>query len=405
MQVVQPPTLHSTGKLYSKQEQTMFPSKGSTPDGDADKEEPKSALVSTAAAPSDVANDQGQPAFVTSPTDNDILLGRGRFLIKYPGNVAFRELARPRKSEYAQASTRGAKDQIARELLQEVAKRNGRFLRKIVSPEEARALGAPEGGEAWKVIIESEAMEKAKQTLRDKEYIKPGEEDASAVASVSQQNFLSPLHSEPNIQAFGASINNGPLFTDHQAATDDRLLQQLLIQRDLELRFSQAQQQLGEQQQQRDGPVPSTATSASLNQLLETLRRQGHPAPAAAARLLHQDHQQQQQQQLRHASMLSSQVAGLSLEQRLALELVRRKEAETHRQQQQQQQQNAAFPNTAATTTTGRTSFDGAPPAPAISRDVGLFQPSPMKRRGKQSSSSSDETEDVTPRAQKKPKK
>ena len=67
--------------------------------------------------------------------------------------------------------------------MQEVAKRKGRFLCKIETAEEAREVGVPQDvEEAWKVVDFSVALEKTKQTLRDKEYIKSGDRAAQLVA-------------------------------------------------------------------------------------------------------------------------------------------------------------------------------------------------------------------------------
>ena len=147
------------------------------------------ASSNSAAAPSRAAT---SVAFVTSITENDILLGRGAPIINNPGNVRFRELVRSRKEEYSQMVHYTGKDKIARELMQEIANRNGRFLRKIDSVEEARALGVPVGvRQAWRLADDTVALEKVKQTLRDREYVRPVARRSRGTGGAAVKNKVS----------------------------------------------------------------------------------------------------------------------------------------------------------------------------------------------------------------------
>ena len=112
---------------------------------------------------------EGGGAVVTSITENDVLLGRGAPAIYNTGNVRFRAMAQKRRDSYNNAPRRSEKDKIARELMQEVAKRGGRFLRKIESSEQGGDASIGEGLKAWKVADETVIADKIKQTLRCKE--------------------------------------------------------------------------------------------------------------------------------------------------------------------------------------------------------------------------------------------
>jgi hypothetical protein len=106
----------------------------------------------------------------------DVLLGRGAGSINYVGNVLFREIVKERRDEYLSTSKRQSKDAIAREILEAVAARKGRFLRKIVTDDERKHFGIGESDNAWIVADDEKTLEKVKQSLRDREY-SPGEGD------------------------------------------------------------------------------------------------------------------------------------------------------------------------------------------------------------------------------------
>ena len=101
------------------------------------------------------------------------MLGRGSPAIQHIGNIRFRELVQSRKGEYARAHRHSEKDEIARRIVQEVTNRNGKFVRRVATMDERRYLGAPEGTPVWAVADISVALEKTKQTLREKGYFRP----------------------------------------------------------------------------------------------------------------------------------------------------------------------------------------------------------------------------------------
>lgn len=107
--------------------------------------------------------------FVTELTPNDVLFGRGAPSIDNEGNVRFRQLVQNRKVEYVSTGKRQIKDVIARQVIQAVHQRNGRFLRKIESLVEAEEMGVPEGITAWATVDDATVLSKVKQALRDRE--------------------------------------------------------------------------------------------------------------------------------------------------------------------------------------------------------------------------------------------
>ena len=113
---------------------------------------------------------QPEPPFVTSLTENDVLLGRGTPCAENEGNVRFRGLVRKRKAEYTAAQKRSRKDAIARDILNTIIIRGGKFLRKVESRAERDQLGVPPGiQDVWAAVDEDASIQKIKQALRNKD--------------------------------------------------------------------------------------------------------------------------------------------------------------------------------------------------------------------------------------------
>jgi hypothetical protein len=120
---------------------------------------------------------------ITELRTNDVMMGRGAGRIHNMGNVRFRELVATRKEEYLRAERNHKKQTIAKQILAEIAHRKGRFVRKVEKPEEAKALGIPEGTQAWVLASSDAVLEKIKQALRDK-----GPHDAVDFQSTAPQD-------------------------------------------------------------------------------------------------------------------------------------------------------------------------------------------------------------------------
>ena len=157
-----------------------------------------------------MATEKGSSShFVIDVSEVDILLGRGAPIIKHPGNVRFRELVRSRKAEYRRTSQNTGKDLIARELMQEIASRNGRFLRQIDTIEEALALGVPEGVKAWRIADDEVVLQKVKQTLRDRDYVRADDSPPlSRAAKKASRKGSSSTHASAAV--YRAAAWSGP---------------------------------------------------------------------------------------------------------------------------------------------------------------------------------------------------
>jgi hypothetical protein len=101
---------------------------------------------------------------VLVPGDDDVCLGRGNAVNFRRGNANFRQLARDNATSYGEAPTndKTTKEDIATNIVKEIKRRGGRFLRAIsVTGTDGAVLAA------WEVVDDETAIGKAKQTLRD----------------------------------------------------------------------------------------------------------------------------------------------------------------------------------------------------------------------------------------------
>jgi hypothetical protein len=101
---------------------------------------------------------------VLVPGDDDVCLGRGNAVNFRQGNANFRQLARDNATSYGEAPTndKTTKEDIATNIVKEIKRRGGRFLRAISVTGTDGAVMA-----AWEVVDDETAIGKAKQTLRD----------------------------------------------------------------------------------------------------------------------------------------------------------------------------------------------------------------------------------------------
>jgi hypothetical protein len=91
---------------------------------------------------------------IVEPSDSDILCGRGGNINIHPGNIYFRKLVDSRKPAYVTARFKREKRTIAESILNDIKKKNGRFLTKN------------EAGE-WLIFPDHKARDKTSQALRE----------------------------------------------------------------------------------------------------------------------------------------------------------------------------------------------------------------------------------------------
>jgi hypothetical protein len=157
-----------------------------------------------------IAAPNSAPQYVTKLNPNDILLGRGAPVINYQGNIRFRELVNTRKAEYISSGRHQVKDEIARQIIEEIGNRQGRFLHKIESITETQQRISV-GTRVWQVAAEDVAIEKVKQALRDKDPLKLRSDDpiqsASNVARAAGESDRGSHNLQGSLQAGTATMH------------------------------------------------------------------------------------------------------------------------------------------------------------------------------------------------------
>jgi hypothetical protein len=86
--------------------------------------------------------------------DDDVLCGRGGETNNHVGNIRYRDLVKKYQPQYLKAKRR-VKPQIARQIVDTIRHRNGRFLKKVA------------GENTWRDVGNTKAREKTSQALRE----------------------------------------------------------------------------------------------------------------------------------------------------------------------------------------------------------------------------------------------
>jgi hypothetical protein len=138
--------------------------------------------------------------YITELSDNDILLGRGFPVRSREANRRFRELVWRHKPAYEATGKHAVKDRIAREILDTVFGKGGRFVRRIEA-EDRRTFKITESvAEAWIVVSEEVAREKCKQALRDSVYPSPAAVKAGKRAPKELQQKQKSTHEQSQME-------------------------------------------------------------------------------------------------------------------------------------------------------------------------------------------------------------
>lgn len=106
--------------------------------------------------------------YVTVLNEHDVLLGRGAPILNSAGNVRFRNLIKENRPAYTATGRHAVKDEIAKNILETITEKGGRFLRKIESDEDRAKYGVLSSVlHAWVAIDRTAQLQKVKQALRE----------------------------------------------------------------------------------------------------------------------------------------------------------------------------------------------------------------------------------------------
>lgn len=111
-------------------------------------------------------------AYITELNENDVILGRGELELMMPheGNVRFLQLVHEMRPHYAAATGNHAKTVILCKIIQLIASRNGRFLRRVESTDATSRLLFPAGVNTWEIVDNAVILEKVQHACRINEH-------------------------------------------------------------------------------------------------------------------------------------------------------------------------------------------------------------------------------------------
>lgn len=149
--------------------------------------------------------------FVTDINQYDVLTGRGSGPYEQPGNIHFREIVATRKIEYLSLNPRDSKmkNQIAKEIIDEVRSKGGRFLRKI-------QVRNKDDGDLYEFVDEDTVMEKAKQALRQnrsgfiKNVMEQSSNESSSAAGLTDSLRAEAAKAKAAASASSSAVRKAP---------------------------------------------------------------------------------------------------------------------------------------------------------------------------------------------------
>lgn len=198
----------------------------------------------------------------------DVLCGRGSGPNEKSGNIAFRDLVHRRKQEYLAVNNRDHvnKNRIAKEIVDEVRAKGGRFLKRVVSPDTDAPL-------SYVLADEPTVMEKTKQALRQNKRSNRYDDIVTSISGAPITGAPLPVHPSSYPLSLSHAGNNqlfqagpGPPDASSAALWNFHLQQQSLIAQ---------QHQLHQQQQNLLQQRAHTAQSAEALRMIhqEQMRR------------------------------------------------------------------------------------------------------------------------------------
>ena len=146
---------------------------------------------------------------------NDILLGRGIGPSHYIGNKRFRDVVASRKEEYTSTKSYKRKRVIARQVFDEIKSRGGRFLKL---DESDKPVASIVGAGSWKEAKQDEALEKCKQSLREKkEWKGTGGAAKGASGNEVKEESLKPCAAVEESLKPHAAVENERILSSHDS--------------------------------------------------------------------------------------------------------------------------------------------------------------------------------------------
>lgn len=155
--------------------------------------------------------------------ENDVLLGRGKGAYNHEGNVTFRRLVIERSTSYRQNDNKSFRRAVAREIIKDVERRGGKFLRPL-EPTTSRA--PKEYPLRYEIVPASLALTKVKQALRDMAVATLHEPKPKSAKPEFTTNKDTPRLQQlpPTLNPFLLNSFGGPLLNGYPFKSEPSLL-------------------------------------------------------------------------------------------------------------------------------------------------------------------------------------
>lgn len=167
-------------------------------------------------------------SWICELNNNDVLLGRGAVILGTEGHKRFRKLIQENKPEYTASSRHSVKHEIADRIMNIIAGRGGRFLRKIENAAEKERIGAPKDRDVYLIVDEEASMQKIKQALREQESSgkSPPKSRKRKIETIEDQaGESSAQHDVPTVNEASLIQGVGPHDSIHSSVVDSAAAQ------------------------------------------------------------------------------------------------------------------------------------------------------------------------------------
>lgn len=157
-------------------------------------------------APAPATTNVSDPIPVDKILEEDVLMGRGKRVSEWPGNIHFRQVINRFRDDYSKAA-RSKKVEIAKQVMACIHEIGGRFLKENEDEVTSNANSSGGSSTTWVVVEPARAVEKTCQALREKE--KARTPDKNPFTDPKKKTKLSPYTPPPSKLKSAGSCSDG----------------------------------------------------------------------------------------------------------------------------------------------------------------------------------------------------
>lgn len=170
-------------------------------------------------APAPVSTNVSDPIPMDKILEEDVLMGRGKRVSEWPGNIHFRQVINRFRDDYSKAA-RSKKVEIAKQVMACIHEIGGRFLKENEDEVTSNANSSGGSSTTWVVVEPARAVEKTCQALREKE--KARTPDKNPFTDPKKKTKLSPYTPPPSKLKSAGSCSDGEANATSKKSSDKR---------------------------------------------------------------------------------------------------------------------------------------------------------------------------------------